>query len=400
MHRSTELFLKYKILIASLIVVFLYSATLVLASGGPYAPHGTLDPACLPTNNTCYVTSPTGGVTIGDTVQGGTPNQILYTDGSGNVTSDAFFTRDFSNGGNTTIESELSGGSAEGGLYTGNNFAQSGAPGAGLLYFNNTTGNHLFSFVGDATNLGFNPDTVFNGISASSGQKIAFSTQTFDPTFGYINSLQAFNDKTAVTYTAPSSGSFQEGEVVTGGTSGATGHVTMEISTGMSISNVVGGPFQTGEVITGGTSGATATLATAHQVNVSSSMVLDNNVVYLQHTGEQGISRAFNIGDNLIGYKPNPGTQISFPLSDGTAGQAMVTDGNGNLSWATVSGGGSLTATQVAFGDGSNVMTSSAHFIFNNDILTVGGTSTALSAQFSGSGLDDLSVSGNYTGSA
>jgi hypothetical protein len=61
---------------------------------------------------------------------------------------------------------------------------------------------------------------------------------------------------------------------------------------------------------------------------------------------------------------------------------------------------GSLLATQVGFGDGSNALSGNSNFTFNNNILTVGGTSSSLGAVFSGSGLNDLSVSGTYTGSA
>jgi hypothetical protein len=88
----------YKLLLISLGVLFVYSTTLVFAAGGPYTPGTQLDPSCLPTDNTCYVTTPVGGVTIGDTVNGGTPTQILYTDGAGNVASDAGFTRNSTTG--------------------------------------------------------------------------------------------------------------------------------------------------------------------------------------------------------------------------------------------------------------------------------------------------------------
>jgi hypothetical protein len=47
-----------KLLFVSLAIVFLYSTTLVFASGGPFAPGTQLDPNCLPTDNTCYVTDP------------------------------------------------------------------------------------------------------------------------------------------------------------------------------------------------------------------------------------------------------------------------------------------------------------------------------------------------------
>lgn len=45
------------------------------------------------------------------------------------------------------------------------------------------------------------------------------------------------------------------------------------------------------------------------------------------------------------------GNSITFPTSDGTSGQAIITDGSGNLSFSTVSGGldgGSVTTTSTS----------------------------------------------------
>ena len=48
----------------------------------------------------------------------------------------------------------------------------------------------------------------------------------------------------------------------------------------------------------------------------------------------------------------------TFPASDGSAGQAIITDGAGNLSFGTVSGGGGGTTASVVYrenftGDGT-----------------------------------------------
>ena len=45
------------------------------------------------------------------------------------------------------------------------------------------------------------------------------------------------------------------------------------------------------------------------------------------------------------------GSSITYPTSDGTSGQAIITDGSGNLSFSTVSGGldgGSVTTTSTS----------------------------------------------------
>ena len=64
-------------------------------SGG-YNPGETLDPECIPGDTDCIVALPlSGGVAIGDVV-GNNPDQngILYTDATGQVTTDPLFTRD------------------------------------------------------------------------------------------------------------------------------------------------------------------------------------------------------------------------------------------------------------------------------------------------------------------
>lgn len=59
-------------------------------------------------------------------------------------------------------------------------------------------------------------------------------------------------------------GAFQIGEIVTGGTSGATGEVVKALPTSLDLTNT-SAAFTNGEVITGGTSGATGTTSTAPQ---------------------------------------------------------------------------------------------------------------------------------------
>lgn len=65
----------------------------------------------------------------------------------------------------------------------------------------------------------------------------------------------------AITIGAVASGPFQHGEVITGGTSSATGRVIKNTANGTTTFYFVSltGTFESGEVITGGTSGATAT---------------------------------------------------------------------------------------------------------------------------------------------
>jgi hypothetical protein len=68
---------------------------------------------------------------------------------------------------------------------------------------------------------------------------------------------------------AITSGPFQDGETITGGTSGGTGRVIKDTATGASVVLyvVLSGTLQTTETITGGTSGATATTSGAPTAN-------------------------------------------------------------------------------------------------------------------------------------
>jgi hypothetical protein len=56
---------------------------------------------------------------------------------------------------------------------------------------------------------------------------------------------------------------------------------------------------------------------------------------------------------------------FTFPTADGTANQVLQTDGSGNVDWATVSSGGSVTVANQA----------------NNRIVTATGTADALNAE-------------------
>lgn len=71
-------------------------------------------------------------------------------------------------------------------------------------------------------------------------------------------------------------GTFQVGELVTGGTSAATGRVFSVVGTQMTLINVTG-TFQNAETITGGTSGATAITSSLTTPNFSVQLYKSNN---------------------------------------------------------------------------------------------------------------------------
>lgn len=96
-----------------------------------------------------------------------------------------------------------------------------------------------------------------------------------------------------------------------------------------------------------------------------SSFVLDNNGVFIARTNDITHEyQAYNIQGNKIGYKPSTSLQFWFPLTDGSNGQVWATDGSGNISWRTVTGGVSVPLNLVPFGTGSGITSSN---FFNYD---------------------------------
>ena len=83
---------------------------------------------------------------------------------------------------------------------------------------------------------------------------------------------------------------------------------------------------------------------------------------------------------------------LSYPTSDGSSGQALVTDGSGNLSFSSISAGGNAFGT-IAVSGQSNVVADS-----NSDTLTlVAGSNITLTTNASG---DSITVAASGGGSA
>lgn len=108
-----------------------------------------------------------------------------------------------------------------------------------------------------------------------------------------------------------------------------------------------------------------ATLGEYYQTTVGGALVrLDGSLTFTNATN------AFNLALKS-GATANDITYI-LPTVDPTAGQVLTASApvasQSTLSWTTPSGGGtpSLTSTQIAFGDGSNLMTSSSKLTFDN----------------------------------
>jgi len=85
-------------------------------------------------------------------------------------------------------------------------------------------------------------------------------------------------------------------------------------------------------------------------------------------------------GSNYVGLKAGTiGTSLTFtlPITDGTSGDALVTNGSGTLSFTTISGGGSATLTGLT----DTIITNPA----NTDVLTYNGSKWVNAAAGGGS---------------
>lgn len=92
---------------------------------------------------------------------------------------------------------------------------------------------------------------------------------------------------------------------------------------------------------------------------------------------------------------------LTFPADDGAASQVLTTDGSGNLSWTTPSGGGGTPAgsnTEVQFNN-SGSFGSSSNFTYNGSTLAVTSTGSAVNALTSSTTDEQYALHGNATGS-
>ena len=86
------------------------------------------------------------------------------------------------------------------------------------------------------------------------------------------------------------------------------------------------------------------------KITVDSEIIIEDNEIRTS-TSNANLVLSGNSGGSVVieGLK--------FPTSDGTTGQALVTDGSGNLSFADMSGGGDVSGHQVELGDFSDSST-------------------------------------------
>jgi hypothetical protein len=100
--------------------------------------------------------------------------------------------------------------------------------------------------------------------------------------------------------------------------------------------------------------------------------------IQLQFAGLTNTSAGLEINDMGF-YLRNFNHQWLWPIADGTANQTLITDGAGNLSFSTISGGTVYPNTYIPYGDGTTVGgITSSNFIFDGSLFHIlsGGTSS------------------------
>jgi hypothetical protein len=228
--------------------------------------------------------------------------------------------------------------------------------------------------------------TVFQNTDTGSGSDVTFTSNTLEG-FRFENPSQQYLAFVGTT-------AFQDGETITGGTSGATATVLNKPGSTPSGYTVLrledeatfSGQFQEGETITGGTSGVNATLSTLIR--------FDNQLAIVDgFVGNDGRNRLSNWHVNRAGYATDPSVEMrasnnamsNIRFAGNHAGGCIKFTGSYNLLDGMVCiGNADTSAVPAIIVNGcirnhfSDIITRYYQFIdgstgANNDITIVGG---------------------------
>ena len=101
---------------------------------------------------------------------------------------------------------------------------------------------------------------------------------------------------------------------------------------------------------------------TVREVGLSTENVLAQTLVVdgqstFSHANFVGVTTIVSLQANINSTGVSTVSGFRFPTSDGSEDQAMVTDGNGNLSFKTLSGGGGATGAATTISTGISTAT-------------------------------------------
>ena len=135
---------------------------------------------------------------------------------------------------------------------------------------------------------------------------------------------------------------------------------------------------------------------TAPEINLRHSVGTSSPALKFFESGDDA-------GDHYVGLKSPTSLSASYtlklPTADGTNGQALVTDGSGNLSFSTISGSGTIdgsgSTNKLAYWSDSDTLTSNQLFGVtpSTGVLAVGGISCTNFGGASGAGIFESTAS-------
>ncbi len=278
------MFKKYRVVTGIAIFLSLYTGALCAFATTYVAPGTVLDPAGLPGG---YTVGPF--LSYGGAVTTGHDNEVLYMDGSGNLVSDSNFVRDASTG-ETLISQDQSG------ITAGVGMSQTlfgGLP--AVSFIRQDSNGSAVAGLFDTTSLGG-------------------SAYTF-----YVHTQDSIVNSQAQLFTLPHS--------IGGGVANATGEQgsfnIQDDSAALRVDNQNGG---NNDVVQLGVD-----LGTGLGTQYAYLEFRDVAKRYLARFGSNGLTLDFDNGAST------PGLFYSFPVTDGTSGQVLATDGSGQISWVSTS---------------------------------------------------------------
>lgn len=279
-----------------------------------------------------------GNTTITNTASGtitggGVANQVTYWNGATSITGDGFFTYD-------PLINHLNVGSNAGALLDVN-------PSSQQITLNSGTNGLIINDLGGNTAVDVN--TVSKIVQLGDVDSAANDTVLTVNDSTLISTLSGAWGPVFRTDTDTNTRSVFLGDTV--GTLNGTNSLTHPGNAAVTGSAISGGEQATYQLRANGISGRIASIGYAVGAT----------------------SRRFEVTDTTIGWKGATDT-IFLPDADGALGEALVTDGSGNLSFAAVGTGtigGTIAATQVGYGSGINTLTSDATFTRTPSNFTV-----------------------------
>lgn len=176
---------------------------------------------------------------------------------------------------------------------------------------------------------------------------------------------------------------------------GAGAASSIPVNNGLTLAGLglrLGGTLITGTSING--DGQSFSLINTGGLNLASrsGVSLENNTTGDLSVGNTAIGGTLFLQGDLL--------RVTVGGSGGTAGQVLTSDGF-NTAWQTPTSGGSLTATYIGFGDGSNVLTGEAALSYNstlNSVALANPAGTFTTSIFGGEiQLDDIAGSDDLT---